>query len=146
MKWFGSAGIDAGVGAVVDEITEFNEFEDNATGSLKKMWPQTYGWIPDDIATLDSDSPDTKRMKNRNEGVGLSFFGDFLLGATKVARSLKNTDEALSWIPKNEEAAKFVKKNFKKAKKGDVDTEISIQSKDEQSNLLSLGNTILMKV
>ena len=139
MKWFGSAGIDAGVGAVVDEITEFNEFEDNATGSLKKMWPQTYGWIPDDIATLDSDSPDTKRMKNRNEGVGLSFFGDFLLGATKVARALKNTDEALSWVPKNEEATKFVQKNFKKAKKADVDTEISIQSKERAKQFTELG-------
>ena len=139
MKWFGSAGIDAGVGAVVDEITEFNEFEDNASGSLKKMWPQTYGWIPDDIATLDSDSPDTKRMKNRNEGVGLSFFGDFLLGATKIARSLKNTDEALSWIPKNEEATKFVKKNFKKAKKADVDTEISINSKERAKQFTELG-------
>ena len=139
MKWFGSAGIDAGVGAVVDEITEFNEFEDNASGSLKKMWPQTYGWIPDDIATLDSDSPDTKRMKNRNEGVGLSFFGDFLLGATKIARSLKNTDEALSWIPKNEEATKFVKKNFKKAKKADVDAEIAINSKERAKQFTELG-------
>ena len=139
MKWFGMAGIDAGVGAVVDEITEFNEFEDNASGSLKKMWPQTYGWIPDDIATLDSDSPDTKRMKNRNEGIGLSFFGDFLLGATKVARALNNTDEALSWIPKNEEASKFVKKNFKKAKKADVDTEISINNKARADQFTELG-------
>ena len=60
MKWFGSAGIDAASGAIVDQVIEFNEFEDNATGSLKKMWPTTYGWIPDDIATLDSDSPDVK--------------------------------------------------------------------------------------
>ena len=66
MKWFGSAGIDAASGAIVDQVIEFNEFEDNATGSLKKMWPTTYGWIPDDIATLDSDSPETNRMKNRN--------------------------------------------------------------------------------
>ena len=139
MKWFGMAGIDAGAGAVVDQITEFNEFEDNASGSLKKMWPQTYGWIPDDIATLDSDSPDTKRMKNRNEGIGLSFFGDFLLGATKVARALNNTDEALSWIPKNEEASKFVKKNFKKAKKADVDTEISINNKARADQFTELG-------
>ena len=82
MKWFGSAGIDAAAGAIVDQVVEFNEFEDNATGALKKTWPSTYGWIPDDIATLDTDSPDTKRMKNRNEGIGLSFFGDIMLGAT----------------------------------------------------------------
>ena len=139
MKWFGSAGIDAASGAVVDQIVEFNEFEDNATGSLKKMWPQTYGWVPDDIATLDSDSPDTKRMKNRNEGIGLSFFGDFLLGATKVARALKNTDEALSWVPKNEEATKFVKKNFKKAKKGDIDTEIKVNNEARAAQFNEMG-------
>ena len=139
MKWFGSAGIDAASGAVVDQIVEFNEFEDNATGSLKKMWPQTYGWVPDDIATLDSDSPDTKRMKNRNEGIGLSFFGDFLLGATKLARAVKNTDEALSWIPKNEEATKFVKKNFKKAKKGDIDTEIKVNNEARAAQFNEMG-------
>ena len=60
MKWFGNAGIDAASGAIVDQVIEFNEFEDNATGSLKKMWPTTYGWIPDDIACLlyTSDAAD----------------------------------------------------------------------------------------
>lgn len=139
MRWFGMAGIDAGVGLIADQIVEFNEFEDNAAGSLKQMWPQTYGWIPDDIATLDSDSPETKRMKNRNEGVGLSFFGDFLLGSTKIIRALKNTDEALSWVPKNEEAAKFVKKNFKRAKKGAADTEIEIQSQTRKKEFDDIG-------
>ena len=139
MRWFGMAGIDAGVGLVADQIVEFNEFEDNAAGSLKKMWPQTYGWIPDDIATLDSDSPETKRMKNRNEGVGLSFFGDFLLGGTKLIRALRNSDEALSWFPKNEEAAKFVKKNFKRAKKGAVETEIEIQSQKRKKEFDDIG-------
>ena len=117
MKWFGSAGIDAAAGAVVDQVVEFNEFEDNASGSLKKMFPQTYGWIPDDIATLDSDSPDTKRMKNRNEGIGLSFFGDFLLGATKIARGMRGVDDATKWIPKNEQAKEFVKKTWGKGTK-----------------------------
>ena len=42
-------GLAAGAGAVVDQINEYNEFDDNATGSLKKMWPQTYGWVPDEM-------------------------------------------------------------------------------------------------
>ena len=117
MRWFGNAGIDAAAGAVVDQVIEFNEFEDNASGSLKKMWPSTYGWIPDDIATLDTDSPDVKRMKNRNEGIGLSFFGDFLLGATKIARALKGVDDATKWVPKNEKAKEFVKKTWGKGTK-----------------------------
>ena len=117
VKWFGSAGIDAAAGAAVDQIVEFNEFEDNATGALKKMFPSTYGWIPDDVATLDTDSPDTKRMKNRNEGIGLSFFGDFMLGATKIARSMKGVDDATKWVPKNEQAKNFVKKTWGKTTK-----------------------------
>ena len=28
MKWFGNAGIDAAAGAIVDQVVEFNEFED----------------------------------------------------------------------------------------------------------------------
>ena len=43
-------------------------------------------------------------MKNRNEGIGLSFFGDFLLGATKIARAMKGVDDATKWVPKNEKA------------------------------------------
>ena len=139
VKWFGNMGLATGAGAIVDQINEYNEFDDNATGSLKKMWPQAYGWVPDEIATLDSDSPDTKRMKNRNEGIGLSIFGDVFLGATKIARALKNTDEALSWIPKNEEASKFVKKAFKKTKKGDIETEITVNNQRRVKEFDEIG-------
>ena len=138
MKWFGSAGIDAASGAIVDQVIEFNEFEDNATGSLKKMWPTTYGWIPDDIATLDSDSPDVKRMKNRNEGIGLSFFGDFLLGATKIARAMKGIDDATKWVPKNEKAKEFVKRTWKYAS-GNASDEITVNNAKRVKEFNDIG-------
>ena len=138
MKWFGSAGIDAASGAIVDQVIEFNEFEDNATGSLKKMWPTTYGWIPDDIATLDSDSPDTKRMKNRNEGIGLSFFGDFMLGATKIARAMKGVDDATKWVPKNEKAKEFVKRTWEYAS-GDASDEITVNNAKRVKEFNDIG-------
>jgi hypothetical protein len=97
VKFLGTAGIDAGVGGVVDSIVKTNETDDNVAGALKKSWPSTFGWIPDNVATLDSDSPEIKRMKNVNEGIGLSFFGDFLLGANKILKDLKGIDEATQY-------------------------------------------------
>ena len=138
MKWFGSAGIDAAAGAIVDQVVEFNEFEDNASGALKKTWPSTYGWIPDDIATLDTDSPDTKRMKNRNEGIGLSFFGDFILGATKIARAMKGVDDATKWVPKNEKAKEFVKNTWGKGTK-DGGEEITVNNAKRVQEFNEIG-------
>ena len=137
-KWFGNAGIDAAAGAIVDQVVEFNEFEDNASGALKKTWPSTYGWIPDDIATLDTDSPDTKRMKNRNEGIGLSFFGDFILGATKIARSMKGVDDATKWVPKNEKAKEFVKNTWGKGTK-DGGEEITVNNAKRVQEFNEIG-------
>ena len=138
MRWFGSAGIDAGAGAFVDQITEFNEFEDNAAGALKKMWPQTYGWIPDDIATLDSDAPEIKRLKNVQEGVGLSFASDFILGGTRILRALNNSEEALQWFPKSEEAKKFAKK-LRNVKKKPIDTELKVIDERRQKEFVDIG-------
>lgn len=144
VKWFGSAGIDAAAGAAVDQIVEFNEFEDNASGALKKMFPSTYGWIPDDVATLDTDSPDTKRMKNRNEGIGLSFFGDFMLGATKIARAMKGVDDATKWVPKNEQAKNFVKRTWgKTTKDGGEEMTINNAKRVEEFNEIGKRNMSL---
>ena len=60
VKFAGKAGLDALSGVVVDRINTQNLTDHNATGALKAAWPQTYGWIPDNIATLDNDSPETK--------------------------------------------------------------------------------------
>lgn len=108
-RFFGPAGIDAGVGVFVDSVNSRNETDDNLAGTLKKSWPKTWGWIPDDFATLDGEHPDIKRIKNINEGIGLSFVGDFLMGANKLIKSVKGVDEATKWIPKSEQAKNWVK-------------------------------------
>ena len=141
MKFMGTAGADAFAGGIVDRINTVNETDHNAAGSLKAAWPQTYGWIPDNIATLDSDSPEIKRQKNINEGIGLSFMGDILLGGTKVIRELKGIDDATQWRPKSEAAKEWVnKKNAKKVYSEDpAENEMIINSKKRKDQFTEMG-------
>ena len=141
VKFLGTAGIDAGVGGVVDSIVKTNETDDNVAGALKKSWPSTFGWIPDNVATLDNDSPEIKRMKNVNEGIGLSFFGDFLLGGSKILRELKGIDEATQWVPKSENAKKWVAaKNAQKKLSDDVvENEILINDAKRKAQFDEMG-------
>ena len=55
----------------VSAISRQSEVDHNLPGVLKSYFPRTWSWIPDNIATLDSDSPDTKRLKNINFEIGL---------------------------------------------------------------------------
>ncbi len=77
VQWVAPKLFAAGAGAAVDYTVQFNQTDDNLTGTLKKSFPAQFGWIPDNVATLDSDSPDVKRAKNVTEGVGLGLFTDF---------------------------------------------------------------------
>lgn len=123
VKWLGEAGVAAGAGAFVDATNKINESDDNLQGTLKKMFPKHMAWISDDWATLDSDSPDVKRAKNVNEGVGLGIFSDLLVGAAKLAKAVKGTKRVTSWIPENEKAQSF----FQRIKEGgddSVETEV----------------------
>ena len=108
VKWLSNAGIAGASGVIADEVAPVQERDHNAMGMLKKSYPQTWGWISDDWATLDSDSADMKRQKNRNEGLGLGFASDILLGAGKLARSLRGVKKATEWVPENEKAAKYL--------------------------------------
>lgn len=141
MKFFGTAGADALAGGIVDRINTVNEEDHNAAGSLKAAWPQTYGWIPDNIATLDSDSPEIKRQKNINEGIGLSFIGDILLGGTKVIRELRGIKDASQWVPKDEGAKAWkAKKYAKKPKSADpVENEMLINSQKRKDEFTEMG-------
>lgn len=113
VKFLGEAGIAAGSGAFVDATNKLNESDDNLQGSLKKMFPKTFNWISNDWATLDSDSPDLKRAKNVNEGVGLGIFTDLLVGGAKMLKAIKGTKEVTKWIPENEKASNFFGKASK---------------------------------
>lgn len=111
VRWIGNAGFTSGVGAAVDYTVEINQTDDNLAGTLKKTFPRTYGWIPDNIATLDTDSPDVKRIKNVTEGVYLGAGSDLLLGATKFVSNMAGMVRAASYVPESEKATKWFAKN-----------------------------------
>ncbi len=94
VQFMGDRGVEAatslGIGLVSSEYTE-----DNATGTLKKLFPKTLDFIPDSIATLDTDSTDIKREKNIREDLGLGFFTDLTIGAGKFIAAVGGTQAGL---------------------------------------------------
>lgn len=73
IQWLGSRGVEAGSASLVGGISSHYEEDDNILGSIKKALPAQWDFIPDNMATLDTDSPDVKRQKAINEDVGLGF-------------------------------------------------------------------------
>lgn len=112
VKWLGNASLSAGIGAAVDFTVETSQEDANLAQFLKESWPQTYGWIPQDLATLDSDSPETKRWKNVAEGAYLGFGADVLLGAADLVKGLRKIDRATQWKPRDETSGKWLEKNL----------------------------------
>ena len=130
VKWLGSTGASAGIGAGVDAVAEVNERDDNILGTLKKSFPKTYGWVPNDLATLDSDSPDQKRAKNIYESTGLGIFTDVVGGAVKLAAKLKGADAATRWIPESEKAKNWLKNNQPDAAADVIETGVTKRTED----------------
>jgi hypothetical protein len=145
VKWLGTAGVGAGAGAFVDATNTLNESDDNLQGSLKKMFPKTFSWISNDWATLDSDSPDVKRAKNVNEGVGLGILSDLLVGAGKLIRGISKTQAATRYIPESENAKSW----FERAKDmvtGDTSDDVVEASMRSREDILDeLGEYGLSK-
>jgi len=110
-RFFGNTSLAAGVGAFVDSTNKLNEKDDNLQGSLKKMFPETFQWISDDWATLDSDTPDVKRLKNVYEGIGLGIFTDLLLGSAKLLSAVRGTKKITRIIPDSEKSTAYFAKN-----------------------------------
>ena len=111
VKWLGNTLFQAGTGAAVDYVAETNQEDDNLSGILKQSWPRTFSWIPDDIATLDGDNPDTKRMKNVSEGAYLGVTTDLATGFARLMSSVGSTHRLLRHVPENEKAKSWFAKN-----------------------------------
>ena len=128
-KMFAGTGISIGSGAFVDYTNALSKEGDNASAALRKNLPELFWWIPDNIATLDSDSPDIKRDKSVKEGAILGLFTDLLLGAATIVRGIKSLRSAGSkFIPENETAEAFWKDPAKFADK--TKTELPTPSLD----------------
>ena len=116
-KRFAQTGLSAGIGAGVDYIAPVNSEDHNALGELKKAWPQTWGFVSDDFATLDSDSPEIKRQKNAKEGVLLSLGADIIVAGVKLAANRNAIKRLTTWLPENEQAKAVTDRlNAEKAK------------------------------
>lgn len=102
VKWLGEAGIDAAAGLAVDSVSQ-QSYDSNLAGMLKPMMP----WIPDSIATLDTDSPEVMREKNQKEGVGLGFAIDVLSSGVRFVRSLRGLSNTTTIKPKSPAAKAF---------------------------------------
>ena len=94
VQFMGERGVEALAGLTVGAVSSEYE-EDNATGTLKKAFPKTFDFIPDSMATLDSDTPDMKRQKNIREDIGLGFVTDLALGSVKFIDAIVGTTGAL---------------------------------------------------
>ncbi len=111
MKWFSELGIDTGVGAYVDYTNTLNQHDANTTAWLKKNWPKFWSFLPDDWATLDSDSPAMHRAKNIKDGARYGLFGSLLESSVKLTRALKGLRSTTSYVFESESAAaKFTPK------------------------------------
>lgn len=138
VAFFGKMAFTAGTGAAVDIISETSEGE-NLSGMLKKNMPRSFGWIPDDIATLDSDSPDVKRGKNALEGTGLGIFTDILGSVGRAFARSRGVKQATQWLPEAESAGYF-KNAVKETNEAIEDVAISLNRRTEALDELGQFN------
>ena len=94
VQWLGERGVEAAAGTIVGAVS--SEYtEDNLSGTLKKSFPKTFDFIPDSIATLETDDADMKRQKNIYEDLGLGFVTDLTIGSVRFISALSGTKGAL---------------------------------------------------
>tara|TARA_B100001778_G_scaffold147978_1_gene121722 strand:+ start:14181 stop:18116 length:3936 start_codon:yes stop_codon:yes gene_type:complete len=111
-RWAGGVSAGAGSGVLVD-YTSTRSQEHNALGVLKKTFPNSTEWIPSNLATLDSDSPEIKRNKTIYEGLGFGLTLDFAGSLIKLVHNGAKYSRSLRWVPEDEMGAKWKSKTIK---------------------------------
>ena len=122
MQWIGNRGVESLAGLGVGVVS--SEYEgDNLTGTLKKSFPKTYDFIPDSVATLDSDSPDEKRQKNIREDIGGGMFVELLGSAirfgTAIGQTALSVRRSNKLVGETAEARKWLSENSPKPRSDD---------------------------
>ena len=128
-------GFNTGWGVAVDTISSTSE-GDNLTGMLKQNFPAVAGFISDDIATLETDSPDIKKKKNIMEGFGLGLFTDLVGPAARLIGSKFGARRAARYIPESEKGTKL----FKTEAASTVEEEVAQQVTRRSEALDELGD------
>ena len=145
-KWFAKTGLAGGSGVIADYYAPVQERDHNALGIIKKSFPMSTGWISEDLATLDTDTPDIKRQKNIKEGLGIGIFADVIVGAGRLAKGLKGTSKATQWVPENEKAASYIKAMQEKDVVTDPIDNVVLQSAERRyDQLTEIGDVKLNK-
>ena len=143
MKFVGARGVEAGASAAVGAVVSDYETGDNLSGTIKKMLPAQWDFIPDSWATLDSDGPDEKRQKNVNEDLGLGFLIPFVGFAGKFASAVDEVKQVFKAPPiivgETEQAVKYLADNAPMAKSLDAEEAIYQYSIKQQQDLDELG-------
>ena len=120
MKFVGARGVEAASAAIVGAISTQYEIDDNIAGMLKKSFPKTFDFLPDNWTTLKGDSPDVIRQKNINEELALGFLLPFVQFAGKYVGSMEETKRLFKKPPvmvgENEQAVKYLASNKPKPK------------------------------
>ena len=139
MKFVGSRGIEAGSAVAVGAVSSEYETGDNISGMLKKSFPKTFDFIPDNWATLDEEGTDLKRQKNINEDLALGFLipmvgfaGKFTAAISEVGNIYKNAPVI---IGESDQAVKYLAANKPKAK-STVPEEVMLEYAAKQEEAL----------
>jgi hypothetical protein len=132
IKLLGNSGIEAASGLAVDAVSRQSE-DHNALGILKKNF---FPWIPDNIATLDSDSPDVKRQKNMVEGVGANMAIDLLGAIIKGSKSIMKVADGVQFRPKDEVAQQYFAQATAKADPTDAGADHMIKASGDRERVL----------
>ena len=134
VKFLGNAGVDAASGLAVDGISRQSE-DHNAMRTLKDT---IFPWIPENLTTLDSDSPDVKREKNMKEGVGFGLAIDLLGASIKGVRALSGKPDGVVIKPKDKAAKEYFDSAARKAepKSADPSADFIAQSNGNREKVL----------
>jgi hypothetical protein len=142
MKFLGSRGIEASASVALGSFSSEYE-QDNAFGTLKKMLPAQYDFIPDDWATLDSNSTDEKRIKNITEDLALGFIIPFVGQLGVLGDALGKMKKAFRRPPKmvgeTSKAQKIIDDLTPAAKSDDLVEELSRYAAKQEADLDELG-------
>jgi hypothetical protein len=150
MKFIGARGVEAWAAATVGAASTQYETDDNIAGMLKKSFPKTFDFIPDNWATLDADGPDKKRQKNINEELALGFIIPFAGLAGKFVGAMEETKRLFKKPPvivgESEQATKYLAANKPKPV-SDVPEEVLLEYSAKQEEALDeLGYYNMSKV
>ena len=120
MKFVGSRGVESASAVAVGAVSTEYETGDNLSGMLKKSFPKTFDFIPDNWATLDEEGTDLKRQKNINEDLALGFLipmvgfaGKFTAAISEVGNIYKNAPVI---VGESDQAVKYLAANRPKPK------------------------------